>query len=186
MNDTTDSMNNTADSVNAATAPLGWKVRHDGSLYPDDDVEAAVLAPNPNPGPTADNRDLSVGDLIVRALCHGMCPGSPDRGEDWQSFENSVLETLAVDLRVLALAYNGGDAESPEAEFEGLTDDELLRAVHGLARRADAAAQLCQRLRQARWGHPSFGGASEEFLVKMAAPKGEEPEAEPKTEEPEE
>jgi hypothetical protein len=150
-------------------AHFGWLLRHDGSMYPDHDVERAVLQTNPNP--SEQPYDVSLGDLIVQALCHGVCPGSPNHGEDWQTFENAILETLAVDLKVLTLACNSFEAESGETELWDLSHDEILRALHGLARRTDAAAKLARRLREARYGHPSFGGASEEVLVKMAKPE---------------
>jgi hypothetical protein len=149
---------------------LGWESRPDGSRHPDDRTQRAML--QSNVAGARRDYDLSLGDLAILACCHGLY--SAPQPLDCQVFENSVLETLAAELRVLAAALSTEGADSDQPELIELTHDELVRMVNALARRTRAAAEFGKRLRDARWGKdPSFGGESPEFTEGEPA---EEPE----------
>ncbi len=160
--------------MNTDKAPRGFTTRRtNGSLIPDHDLEHAVLAPNPNP--SMGLTDASLGDLIVQALVHGVILGpNYDLPDDWQLLDNAFIETIATELKVLAIAASNGTTplESGEPETLELTEEDVTRMLMTLHRRAEAAAELLKRLRSARVDHPSFGG------------RGEEDDPKAKTEEP--
>lgn len=147
---------------------FGWHVRRDGTRCPDREAENAVLQHNDRAG--FPYSDKSLGDLIVEALTHGLYTGDEESGVDWPTFEGTVLETLALELKVLAIALSGESADSEAFELFELDEVELVRLLHALARRAKAAHELAIRLREARWGHPSFGGESPEYLTPKPRP----------------
>ena len=161
------------------------KERPDGTRFPDHEAEGAVLAdftdPSAKTGPGYEYQ-RTLGDLIVDALgCRDVLDGEPTGShEDSESFEHAFLKRTALELRALnhALACSLTTDDHPADEFTLEQACELLR---GLARRIDAGAELAQRLRTARWGHPSFGGG-EAFLAearaKFMASSPEQPESE--------
>jgi hypothetical protein len=155
-----------------AQDPHGPDLDEQGNTFHRDSVEAAVL----RSGNGGRSHHRSLGDLIVATLTHGLYTGTPGGGVDWPSFEGTVLETLGLELKVLAIATgNGGEEplDSEAVELLSLTAEDMSKLLHALARRAEAAAELSRRLRTARWGHPSFGGESPEFTEGEPA---EEPE----------
>ena len=83
---------------------------------------------------------------------------------DWQLVDNAFIETIATELKVLAIAASNGATafEDDEPETLKLTEADVTRMVMTLHRRAEAAAELLTRIRNARIDHPSFGGRPED------------------------
>lgn len=100
--------------------------------------------------------------------------GSPDTGRDWPTFENQVLRTAALDLKLLAIALHGESPESEASEPFELTDEGLSYALHALARRTEAPAALARKLRRARYGNPQFGGEDRAVMGEMTAVEEED------------
>jgi hypothetical protein len=125
--------------------------RSDGSRYPDHDEQCRFLAdftdPDADTGPGY-AYNVTVGDLIVEALIGRDLIDAPTGAhEDWESFEGALLGQVALELRVLGEAMEGDLPEEAASKY-----------LKALARRTEAATELASRLRDARWGHPSFGG----------------------------
>jgi hypothetical protein len=138
---------------------LGWHARPHGGRTPDPTVEDAVLESNESSAWRP--YDLSLGDLAIRACCHGMIRATPGHESDGQSFENACLETLAVELKALAAAMASDGTDNDEPDPITLSEVEVVRMVNGLARRAAAAAEFGRRLQSARWEPTTSEGTGE-------------------------
>ena len=153
---------------------MSMKVRYDGSRYPNREEDAKALAdftdPSSETGPGyIYNRSL--GDLIVDVLVgRDLIEGQTGHSEDYESFEHAVLRRVALEIRVAnyALAVGGGVSIDDHAGDE-ITTAHVCEYLAGLARRVESGAELASRLRDARWGHPCFGGGEERLAQDRAA-----------------
>ncbi len=152
---------------------MTMKTRFDGSRYPDSDEEGRVLAdftdPDAETGPGF-GYQRALGDLIVDVLVGRDLIGDAPTGShfDWESFEAAMLKRVGLEIRAVnhALATGGG-LTTDDHPGDTFTTEHACEFLRGLARRAEAGAELAVRLRNARWGHPNFGGG-EAFLAKQA------------------
>jgi hypothetical protein len=146
------------------TFPMGPDVDTEtGATIHWDETEAAVL----KPGSGDQIHNKSIGDLVIMTLVDGLWEGSAGHGQDWPTLEGRMLKMLAVELKCfgMALACEGAEMDQPESESIELTELEAVEMVQLLARRAEAGAELANRIRTARWGHPSYGGCDPEVMA---------------------
>lgn len=129
----------------------------DGQLLPDHEAEQKVLAVEADP-PTDDVHYQPIGDLVSRVLCAGMVTYEPTHPAHWTTLEGGLLRVTELELRALAIALDSADgalAAGTEATFDA---DDAVAMLIALSHRLDAGRELAQRLREARWGDPRFGG----------------------------
>jgi hypothetical protein len=137
----------------------------DLSAYPDDDAEDAVLRDFTESEECtygfAYNR--TIGDLLVDMFTdspYGPIEQGDSEPENWESLEHAFMLSTVVQLK--AVNFCTSHAFDPSGDDEvcapHLTREEVARLLGGIAKRLQAGAELCSRLRRARWGHPSFGG----------------------------
>lgn len=138
----------------------------DCAALPDSKAERAVLADFTDPrssyfkGASGYQYERTLGDLIVDALVgRDLVDDLAQAPEVWESFEAGILARTALELKAanFGLAANGDDPDYPT---DDLTKGEVCELLRGLARRTEAAVELSKRLREARWGHPHFGGGA--------------------------
>lgn len=148
--------------------------RKDGSRYPDFQEQMRALADFTDPAADtglgyAYNRTL--GDLIVDVLIgRDVREGITGAHEDYESFEQAMLKRVAVEIRLVNYALaTGGGFSTDDHPTDAVTTEHACEYLRGLARRVEAGAELASRLRDARWGHPSFGGGEERLARDRAA-----------------
>jgi hypothetical protein len=139
------------------------EVRPDGSRFPNRVAQNAVLADISDQdcssrGPGYDYQ-ITLGDLIVEALVGRDLNQDHDaHAEEWESLEHAMLRRTALELRALNVALAAGLMSDDDPPCDLFTTEDACELVQGLARRIRAGAELALRLREARWGHPNFGG----------------------------
>lgn len=151
------------------------EVRNDGSRYPARGVERAALEDFSDPDSKDCDRGYEynrlLGDLVVDLL--GIATPVEDNAcvpEEWQTIENAFLEQIGTELRVLKLALVEGLSCTDDGSCDQVTAKDCAHVLRGLARRVRVGAEVTQRLRVARWGHPAYGGG-EGWEAKQAAAK---------------
>lgn len=137
----------------------------DTAALPDYETERKALADftDPRSSARADSThyiyERTLGDLIVDALAgRDLVDDVEFAPEAWESFECALLKRTALELKAanLALAVH---LTTDDHAADGLSVADSCELLRGLARRAEAAAEISKRLREARWGHPHFGGS---------------------------
>ena len=84
-------------------APFGFVPRPGcDTMYPDRDIEHAVLAPNPNPSPDMGLTDVGLGELIIMALTHGVLD------DDWRLIDSAFILRSARNSRSWPLPLRTG------------------------------------------------------------------------------
>jgi hypothetical protein len=150
---------------------MTMNVRDDGSRMPDRKAELAVLADiSDSDAETGKGYDYNVtlGDLIVQALIgRPLYDGTTGSHEDWESFEIAIMQRMALELRALNIAM-ATELTTDDYPSDGFSTEQACECVRGMASRLEAGTELARRLRDARWGHPSFGGG-EKFLEEQQA-----------------
>lgn len=147
--------------------------RCDGSQFPDGEADDAVLRedtdPNCETGPGfAYNR--TIADLLIDMLVGRHLAESGDSDpENWESVEHAMLVNAGLEIKAINAALADSTTDMNADDMTVLECSTLLRA---LGRRVEAGAELAQRLRAARWGHPAFGGG-EGWEAKVNAKKAE-------------
>jgi hypothetical protein len=133
--------------------------------YPDADSEDSVLRDF-----TADSDctygysyNRTIGDLLVDLLTdspHGPIEQGNGEPENWESLEHAFMLSTVVQLKAanLCVARASLPVGDDEVYAPDLTREEQARLLGGIAKRLQSGAELCSRLRRARWGHPTFGG----------------------------
>lgn len=119
---------------------------------------------------------LPLGDLVVHATAHRTYLDDKDP-EGTTSYESQALRLLAIEMKAAAIVATRQSYCEDHIDFvEG--DIEMLLA--GLARRAEAIAELGDRFRSARYGDPRHGGYDEEEakLIADGMPKAKRSDAE--------
>lgn len=136
--------------------------------HPDDDTEDSVLVDFTRSAESkygyAYNRTL--GDLLVDVLSDS--PDGPNEQgdnepENWESLEHALMLSTVVQLKAanFCAANMGTQSDADERCAPPLDEEEVARLLGGIAKRLQAGAELCVRLRRARWGHPTFGGGED-------------------------
>jgi hypothetical protein len=136
---------------------MSMLTREDGSTYPDTAAEEAFLRDQSDADAKYMN-SRTVGDLIVDVLAPGLIQGAPEFPEEWQSLEHGFIETSALELRALMCALNDGDTFEDGMLGDTFSRRDAARLLQIITKRMEAGAELCRRLRCARWGNPHFGG----------------------------
>lgn len=144
----------------------------DGQLMVNSEAELAVLKVEADP-PTDDVTYQPIGDLIARTLCAGFVTYEPTHPAHWSTLEGGLLRVTELELRALAIAleHEAADKDATEVTFSA---DDATRMLIALSRRLEAGAELANRMREARWGDPRFGGF-DPAKAKRAAGETEEP-----------
>lgn len=128
----------------------------DGQLMVNSEAELAMLKIEADP-PTDDVRYQPIGDLIARTLCAGFVTYEPTHPAHWSTLEGGLLRVTELELRALAIALEHEDASKDATEVTFSADD-ATRLLIALSHRLEAGAELANRMREARWGDPRFGG----------------------------
>lgn len=128
----------------------------DGQLMVNTKAELAMLKIEADP-PTDDVTYQPLGDLIARTLCPGFVTYEPTHPAHWTTLEGGLLRVAELELRALAIAleHESADKDGTEVTFSA---DDATRTPTALSHRLEAGAELANRLREARWGDPRFGG----------------------------
>ena len=134
--------------------------RQDGSQYPDDDADDATLSEENASAVRTDGGyayHRTISNLVIDLLGGGDLAESDDASpENWQTLENAMLATAALEVKAIAVAHEYEDSAGDSVDE--FTHDEITRMLATLARRLEAGRELAKRFRRARWGHPAFGG----------------------------
>jgi hypothetical protein len=155
--------------------PLIPRADKDAAAMPDSKAEQAALADFTDPRSSYDKDpgfyyERTLGDLIVEALVgRDLCEDVADSPEAWEPFDRALLKRTALELKVLnnVLAVEGG-LMADDHDADPLSQVEICEILRGITRRAQAGAELSSRLREARWGHPCFGGG-DNYAVHVTA-----------------
>jgi hypothetical protein len=136
--------------------------RHDGTRYPNHDAQKAFLADMTdcrNKTGAGFGYNTTIGDLICAVLAPSPIEQGDNEPENWQSLEGAFILQTAAELRALAIALDVQESRNAGVDIcAPFSGDDAKRMLTGIARRMEAGAELCDRLRMARWGHPTFGG----------------------------
>ena len=160
---------------------MTFDTRHDGTRYPNTKSDDKILREETDPNCETEhvfayNRTLA--DLIIDVLAGGPLVESADSDpENWVTLENAIIQNAALDLKALNIAVEHGEHAGDVCDE--ITWGEIKHSMRALARRMTAGAELAQRLRRARWGHPNFGGG-ENWEAKQKA-KAASSDEQPKT-----
>lgn len=138
--------------------------RGDLTAYPDGDTEDDVLRDFSEGGELTYGYayNKTIGDLLVDMMSDaefGPTQQGDNEPDSWETLEHAFMMSTLVQLK----AANFCAAHTSSADEEGvpapaLSKAELAMLMNGMAKRLEAGAELCVRLRRARWGHPTFGG----------------------------
>jgi len=128
----------------------------DGQLMVNTNAERAMLKIEADP-PTDNVTYQPIGDLIARTLCAGFVTYEPTHPAHWTTLEGGLLRVTELELRALAIAleHESADKDATEVTFGA---DDATRMLIALSHRLEAGAELANRMREARWGDPRFGG----------------------------
>lgn len=133
--------------------------------YPHDETEDKVLVDFTQCAESTYgySYNRTIGDLLVDVLSDSP-DGPTEQGdgepENWESLEHAFMLSTVVQLKAanFCAAHTETLSDSDERCAPPLNQEEVARLLGGIAKRLQAGAELCARLRRARWGHPTFGG----------------------------
>ncbi len=133
--------------------------------YPDTEAEDDVLRDFTEDGDCTYGYvyNRTIGDLLVDVLTdstYGPIEQGNNELENWESLEHAFMLSTVVQLKAANFCMTNASlpTEDGEACAPPLSSEEMARLMGGIAKRLQAGAELCARLRRARWGHPNFGG----------------------------
>ena len=146
-----------------AVLPPLWEVRHDGSRYPNRGAEDALLGMVTDadaPTSTGFEHNRTLGDLLIDLLAPDLVRDMDQAPREWESIEHAFIVSTAREIRAVILAREAAKMAVAEDDYVTIPFDEgdATRMLDRIQRRMTAGAELMQRLRNARWGNPHFGG----------------------------